>query len=245
MSLLALQRDMMGWLRTGNAGLSERIGGGPGPDIYLNNHRASLLASLRSSYPQLQRWIGETAFEGAAAHHVEAVPPTGWTLDAYGGDFAGTLAAFYPDDPEIPDLARLEWTLGEVFVAPDAPLLGNQDLAERDWDKVVLHLGPSTRRLTLATNADAIFLALSNEDDPPSAAEYARPAHLLISRSDFMPRFRSLAPEETEFVDAMTAGIRFAEICEVLTARHGKAEGVRLAGTYLSGWITAGACVAR
>jgi hypothetical protein len=244
MSLLTLQREMMGWLRTGNSDLAERIGGGPGSDVYLNNHRASLLASLGSSYPQLQRWIGEAAFEGAAAHHVEVVPSKGWTLDAYGQDFMVTLSGLYPDDPEIPDLARLVWALGEVFVAPDARALGNGDLTEIDWDKAVLHLAPSTRRLTLVTNADAIFLALSSEDDPPAAMEFAQPRELLICRADFVPRFRPLTPEEAALVDKMAEGVRFAEICETLAARHGQAEGIRLAGTYLSDWITDGACMA-
>ena len=41
MTLARLQHTMLDWLRTGDPTLAAALGGGPGPAVYLNNHRAA------------------------------------------------------------------------------------------------------------------------------------------------------------------------------------------------------------
>src|SRR6188472_3757343 len=103
MNLLALQRNFRAWLTSEASDVAAQFGerARAGLGVYLNNYRAQLLACLSASYPILRAWIGDSAFEGAAASHIDSVPPHSWTLDAYGLDFAETLQARYPDDPEI------------------------------------------------------------------------------------------------------------------------------------------------
>lgn len=241
MSLLDLQRDMMGWLRSADPSLAGRIGGGPGADVYLNNHRASLIACLDGHYPQLRRWMGDEAFEGAAAHHVETAAPTSWTLDAYGADFFSTLDLLYPEDPELSDVARLEWALEQAFVAADADPMSVADLGTVDWDEAVLRLVPSAIILTIDTNADAILLALLEEGSLPEALEHAQ--NLLVWCADFTPRFRPLNLEESDLIARLVRGAGFADICKILAERHGEAKAVGIAGTYLANWTTAGICL--
>lgn len=243
MSLLALQRDMMGWLRTADSGLAGRIGGGSGADVYLNNHRASLIACLDGHYPQLRPWMGDEAFEGAAAHHVETAAPASWTLDAYGADFCSTLDRFYPEDPELSDLARLEWALEQAFVAADAVPINVVDLGALDWDDAVLRLIPSAKILTIGTNADALLLALWEGSPPPEVLSHAQPVNLLIWCADFTPRFRPLNLEESELMARLMCGAGFAEICKTLARRHGGAKAIGIAGAYLANWTTSGICL--
>ena len=81
MSLLALQRDFRGWLTAESPEAATRLGDGPGLAVYLNTYRAQLMACLAESYPILHAWLGDAAFEGACATHIDDTPPHGWTLD--------------------------------------------------------------------------------------------------------------------------------------------------------------------
>lgn len=242
MTLLALQRDFIRWLRTGDYQYAERIGGGAGPDIYLNNHRASLMASLRSTFPLLRQWLGDAAFDQAAAHHVEDAVPASWTLDAYGADFAATLAHLHPAQQAAVDLARVEWALAEAFVAADAPVLGIGDLEKIDWEGAVLHLVPGCRCLRLATNADDILLALAADSEPPVMTLLPDPAQILVWRRAFKPRLRRLDQEETWLIGELAMGVRFAHVCALLAGRHEEGEAISRAGNYLARWARDGIC---
>lgn len=242
MSLLALQRDMMAWLRSGEPLLAERIGGGAGPAIYLNNHRAALMAALANAYVQLGRWMGSEAFEGAAAHHVEQAAPDSWTLDGYGRDFAETLAGLFPGDPELPELARLEWALSEAFTAPDAQALDLSALGAVNWDVAVLRPVPSAVLIKLRTNADAILSALFAEDAPPHPETRADPLPLLVWREGFAPRFRRLEADELRLFAQASDGLSFAALCNDLAEALGPDTGIGRAGTLLARWAGEGSC---
>ena len=139
MSLLALQRDMRLWLTREDGDAAARLGAdaAPGLRVYQNNYRAQLAACLGESFERTRDWIGGEAFHRAVVAHVDRMPPHSWTLDAYGRDFPATLAALYPADPEVTELAWLDMALGEAFVATDAVALTADDLDDIDWDDEV------------------------------------------------------------------------------------------------------------
>ncbi len=93
MSLLALQRDFRDWLTAESAEAAARLEGpgGRGLPVYLNTYRSQLLACLGETFAMARAWIGDAVFEAAAATHVDRVPPSSWTLDAYARDFPETL----------------------------------------------------------------------------------------------------------------------------------------------------------
>ncbi len=142
MNLIELQRDMRAWLTCEDAAAAARFGdeAAPGLRVYQNNYRAQLAACLEESFEHTRDWIGGEAFHRAIVAHVDRVPPSSWTLDAYARDFPATLAILYPADPEVAELAWLEMALGEAFVAADADALAADDLAAVDWDRAVLRL---------------------------------------------------------------------------------------------------------
>jgi hypothetical protein len=55
--------------------------------VHQNNYRLQLIACLTESFTYTRGWIGGEAFEAAAAAHIDRVPPSSWTLDAYPRDF--------------------------------------------------------------------------------------------------------------------------------------------------------------
>jgi len=77
--------------------------------IYRNNYRGGLIDTLRDTYPRTEVLAGEAAFARAAAHHCITHPPSSWTLDQVGAGFSATCAELFRDDPDVAELAALEW----------------------------------------------------------------------------------------------------------------------------------------
>lgn len=241
MSLLALQRDMHAWLTAQDAQAAGRIGrnASPGLLIYQNNYRAQLSACLEAIFEQTRKWMGHDAFLAAAAVHIERVPPSSWTLDAYGAGFPQTLGRLHPEDPEIAELAWIDLALDQAFVAIDAEPLSPAALADVDWDKAVLRLSPSLFLANQTTNAAAIWSALAAHAPPPPPPVEAAAAlgGLRVWRSRQGPRVRAIEADEARALQQARAGARFATICDDAVDRLGADEGVRRAGGWLESWL--------
>lgn len=240
MTLATLQAAFGRWLREECPDAAARLGGGPGLDVYLNNYRSQLIAALEAGFPQLRRYLGETAFLAAAAHHIEASPPRAWTLDAYGGDFAQTIAALHGEDPAASDLAALEWALAQAFVADDAAPVAIEALGAVDWESARFRFVPSLMLLPIASNAGDIWQALVDAVAPPATCRTPAPAHLLLWRRGFQPQFRTAAPGEADAIALLRGGASFGDLCAGLGARHGAERGATLAGGWLGSWLREG-----
>jgi hypothetical protein len=236
--LTLLQKDFRDWLRHADAEAGSRLdlADARGLAVYQNNYRASLMACLEDSYPQLLAWLGDTAFHTAAAHHIDEYPPSSWTLDDYPAGFPADLRAQFPGDPEIADLAELEWRLAECFVAADASVLDLSTLGDIDWENAQLQLTPSVSLLTMQTNATQIWSALAGGNNPPPAVLLSEPVTLVIWRQDYISCFRLLDPPEHKFLTRLQIGASFGEICAGLVEDQGDKEGIARAGSLLAGW---------
>ncbi len=242
MNLLDLQRDMRAWLVREDAGAAKRFGAdaAPGLRVYQNNYRAQLAACLESSFARTRDWIGGEAFHHAVVAHVERVPPSSWTLDAYPRDFPATLALLYPDDREVAELAWLECALEEAFVAPDAQAIAGQQLEGVDWDRAILLFTPTLDLAPLSTNATAIWAALAAEEVPPTAEMLPEAGAILVWRWDQVSRFRAIDQIEEQALLAARAGRPFADLCEAMIAMHGQERGIAQAGQLLGQWLADG-----
>lgn len=240
MTLLSLQRDFRIWLTTEPselpAAFDERSRAGLA--VYLNNYRAQLVACLTTSYPVVRLWIGESAFESAAAHHIDRVPPHAWTLDAYGSNFSETLATLYPGDAEVAELARLEAALAAAFVGIDAEPLDPGTLANIDWDAACIHLVPTFTLLPVGTNAGLIWSAITRGEAPPAACSLPAPAFLVIWRDSLAPEFRTATTQEASVLTQLQDGNTFGDVCTGLVAQMGEEQGTALAGALLRQWLS-------
>jgi hypothetical protein len=240
MKLASLQAEFGRWLRAECPDAAAQLGRGPGLDIYLNNYRSQLIHALESGYPQLRRWLGDAAFFSAAARHIETAPPHSWTLDAYGADFAQTIAALYPDDPTAVDLAQIEWGLAAAFTTPDAVPVAAAALGGVDWERARFRFVPSMTLLRVTTNAAALWQALAAGAAPPPAAALTQPATVLFWRRGFHPSFRSAERAEAEALQQLLAGTCFGALCDALAAVEGAEQGATIAGSWLGGWLRDG-----
>ncbi|WP_428334691.1 DNA-binding domain-containing protein [Novosphingobium sp.] len=236
--LADLQTRFCAWLREGDEDLAARLAPalrvGPGLTVYQNNYRTTLVEALRETHPRALLWLGDAAFESIAARFIDAQPSSHWTIDAYGAGFpallhktAGAIAA---------ELAAIDRAVGEVFVGPDAVPVQADALADVDWDGAVIRLVPSLVVLPIATNADALWLALANGDAVP-AADHAAPGTLMLWRQGFEPVMRRLDGGEAVMLERSIAGASFAAICEELAQSGDEAAAVTAAGTVLGRWL--------
>ncbi len=240
MSLAVIQRDMRIWLEHSSEAAAGRLGGGPGLAVYQNNYRAQLAACLETGFPKTLAWVGHEAFHNAVVAHVGRVPPSSWTLDAYPRDFPATLGLLFPSDAEIAELATLELALEEAFVGPDAAPIFADALGEIDWDRALLSFVPTLDLRPLTTNAPAIWAAVVEGVQPPSAETLPQGGALLVWRHGMISRFRAIDSLEEQAILLVLSGMRFAQLCTAIVDLRGEADGVALTGGYLGQWLSEG-----
>lgn len=242
MSLLGLQRDVRAWLVDEKRGAARRIRGGrtAGLDVYLNNYRAQLVACLEESFAHTRAWLGPQRFFEAVVRHIDRVPPSSWTLDAYGRDFPETLATIYGDDPEVGELAWIEYALGEAFVGADAPELGMAALGEVDWERAILRLVPTFDYRQLWTNAAALWSSLNAGEVPPAVEELGEGGFVVVWRQGHVAHFRAADAQELMSLLLVRSGLAFEGLCLRLVESLGEGAGVEQAGRYLAQWVSDG-----
>jgi hypothetical protein len=242
MSLLALQRDMRAWLVGEEEAATRRLGAAaaPGLRVYQNNYRSQLVACLAESFAHTREWIGGAAFHEAVVAHIDRVPPSSWTLDAYPRDFPATLAMLYPDDAEIAELAWIDCALGEAFVGPDAPALTAEDLGDIDWDRAILRFTPTLDIADLTTNATAIWSAIAAGEMPPAVEPLPEAGAILVWRQGLVAQFRAVDHYERQALQVARAGLPFAGLCAAMVDALGEQAGIARAGALLGQWMQGG-----
>jgi len=242
MNLADYQRTFRSWLLEPDDATAERFGPAvaAGLAVYQNNYRTQLIGCLEVSYPQVRRWLGDDAFREAAIGHIVAHPPRAWTLDHYGHDFSDTLIALYPRNPDLRELAWIEWSLSEAFVAGDPPPLDNDALADVDWDEAQLELTPSLRLRPATTNADDLWLALDSDTDVPQGAMLDAPGGFVIWRKGFHSQLKRVDATDFDALLSVRGDATFASLCDRLVDRLGEEAGVARAGALLADWLGSG-----
>jgi len=241
MSLAALQQAMSGYLinAPGND-FTALMSDAPGLAVYHNNYRFQLLDCLRDTYEKCWAWLGDDVFDSAANAHIDQHPPSSWTLDAYGHDFGQTLSALHPDDPEVAELAWIEWAMRRAFDGPDAAPIDPASLADVDWDRAHFDMTPTLKLATMTTNAAAIWSALAGEENPPAIGILAAPATLCVWRHDLSPCFRTIDDVEARMMRLALDGVSFGNMCFLLTAELGGDDAATAAGAVLAQWLRDG-----
>jgi hypothetical protein len=245
-----LQRHLLGAQSTIAAGIvdapplpiADRLG------IYRSAYQIRLIEALGETYPILYKILGDEVFSALGAAFVAAQPSVHRSIRWYGrelGDFLRSTPP-YADQPILAELAVFEWTLAEVFDAPDAKSLPRAALRAIDpaaWAGLTFRLHPSLRRLGLNWNAPAVWRAASADEMPPQPELLEQPTKWLLWRQNLQNMFRSLDPIESAALDYALRGDTFADLCAALAAWLPEEQIPLRAATLLGSWADSGIIV--
>lgn len=227
--------------------------------VYRGNYRAALVEALLDTYEKTARWVGEEAFRAAAAHHLIMHPPSSWTLDAAGEGFAETCAELFARDPDVAELAWLEWAMLEAFTAADhAPLdpagfaTATAGFGEAEWAELRFKLLPGTSAREVAHDLPAIWRAMSldssKDADEAHHTRLGSARAVLVWREGERSTFALREAEEGWAFVAVQSGMAFGELCLALagadpSAQQAESAAMR-AGAMLGRWLHDGLIVA-
>ncbi|MFN0247101.1 MAG: putative DNA-binding domain-containing protein [Kofleriaceae bacterium] len=150
--------------------------------VYEHAYTARIASVLVHDYPKLAHLVGEGELRGWTADYLRAHPPSNFSLREVGEHLARWLesrslrvSAENRDRTSLlADLARLERARTEVFDGPDATALAREDLAAHDpaeFPSLKLRLVPSSRVVTIETNADDVWDATENAPSDAQASD--------------------------------------------------------------------------
>jgi len=195
--------------------VAERLG------IYRNAYQERLIEALDDTYPNLHAVLGDEVFAALGEAYVAAHPSVFRSIRWYGAELAQFLSdnAPFAEQPILAELALLEWTLAEVFDAPDAEPVGRAAFSAIDpeaWGELRFEFHPALRRLFLKWNTAAVWQALSSGEAPPDPQCADAAAPWLLWRQNLQNYFRSMPADEAVALDCAQRGERFADMCETL-----------------------------
>lgn len=202
--------------------------------IYHHAYRARLAEVLADTYAKTCLYMGSDTFEAHARDYAVAHPPRTRSLNRYGEGLVGTLRAAYPDNPELHELAQLDWDLRTRFDSADVSTLETAAAQASDtWTTRPGVLHPSALLRAITTNVVGVWNAIHTDDDVPEAMALPAPATLLVWRKGHQPHFRTLDAAEAAWVQALHAGASVHDACAALLG-SGLWQGDP---TVLGGWL--------
>jgi len=252
MKLLAVtEEQFQDYVLTGNPSIDgEIVGDGAGfrnsrLAIYRDAYRLRLIEVLGNDYTVLHAYLGDESFNTLAGEYVAAHPSTFRNVRWFGGRMAEFIEAAprYAGHPELRELARLEWSLGLAFDSADEAPVRFEDVAAvppEAWADLRFRPHASLLRMDLRTNAVAIWKAIGDETNPPSAETFARPVAWAIWRKQHSPFFRSLEDDEAWALGALLGQASFGEICAGLCEWVAEGAAAARAAGLLRGWVEDG-----
>lgn len=180
--------------------------------VYRNNVRHNYREALRAVYAVVERLVGEHFFDHAADRYTHAHPSASGDIHAFGAQFAAFLAVFEPAAglPYLPDVARLEWAMHEVFHATAPPPFPLERLAALpDAAHPALRFRPSPACRLLASRWPVDRLWALNQPGVEWDDGFdldAGGVRLLVRRSGFEIELEPLPAADFALLVRLTAG---------------------------------------
>ena len=210
-----------------------------GLSIYAHAYRQRLVDALADAHAKTRAVLGTQAFEATALRYIAGHPPTTRSLRWFGSGFADHLRSALPQQPQLAELAQLDWALRSAFDGPDSALLAVTDLAAVSplaWATLRLTLVPTTELLRFEHNTVAVWQALNDEAPPPAVERGTAAVDWLVWRKGLQPHFRSLQAMEASLLRAMLGGASFAQACDQAPAESDDDSAARI-GVCLRQWL--------
>jgi hypothetical protein len=214
--------------------------------VYQHAYVARLVEVLASDYEYLKAHMGEDAFSDMAERYVVRYPSRSPNARWFGQHLAEFLEGELPyrDQPELADLARVEFALSEAFDAEDANVLGIADLAAfapELWSRLVFRPHPSAQMIDCKTDVMALWLAMKDEQPLPEVHVVEGGVQsIMLWRSGTVPKLRIAGAEEAMMWREACQGLQFGALCEMVATFADPDNAALRAAQYLQSWLVDG-----
>ena len=211
--------------------------------IYHRAYRLRLCEVLRDSFAKTSAYMGEL-FEQHASEFAVAQPPALRNLGRYGASLPTLLQQTYPDNPELAELAQLDWDLRSRFDGADAPASSLDALQPNSDGNIPCltmssPLHPSVVLRNSHSNAVKLWRAIDDDTEVPEVQLDDSGAGLVVWRWDLQPHFMRLDAAQYRFMQALDQGSSIQDAAqsfadtEVLPTPE-------LLGAWLQSWLSQG-----
>ncbi len=201
--------------------------------VYAHGYMARIVEAAGLEYAAIRRILGADAFEALMTRYLGVFPPRSFHLARVGDRLPGFLEfdRATVDLPFLPDLARLERSIGTSFVAAEAEAARWEQLRRRSTEELLaLRFGllPGVELVRSAWPLDELWACRFEDDDEAIAiALEGRPANVLIFRRDGRVRVERLGDAEAALVEAASCGDATLSDLQELTGAGSDAAGLR------------------
>lgn len=212
--------------------------------VYRHGYRVRLRDALRAEFTGLRSMAGRR-FEAMLDKYIRAHPSEHYNIRWYGAGLAAFLGYAHPwrDQPQLADMARLDWAISVAFDAVDEASASVADLSATPpeaWPALQLSLQQNLHVLDCRCNADAFRRAADHDQPRPHLSRFERTRQILVWRKDTTVHYRRLDEDEWHVLGIAIRGEPFAALCAGLAAYHGEATAMPRMVAILQGWLSAG-----
>jgi uncharacterized protein (UPF0276 family) len=207
--------------------------------IYHHAYRARLAEVLSDSFAKTNLYMGSDAFTELATAFAVQHPPLTRSLGRYGAELPAYVAALYPNNPELRELAQLDWDLRSRFDGADAPALDAATAASADWLSWKHPLHPSLVLRPAISNVAQLWRAIDADEDVPQAHYADETKTLAVWRKGLQPHFQTLEADEATFLTYLAAGQSIEDAAQTMTGSGSLADPHTL-GRWLQEWLENG-----
>lgn len=194
-------------------GAEKRLG------IYHHAFRARLAETLADTFARTALYVGTDSFAEWASEFAEHSPPSSTSLNCYGSDLPRYLRQRFPHNPELHELAELDWDLRSRFDMADVPALDAALAAElppEAWLQTRAPLHPTVSLRTIHTNAVSMWQAIDASMDVPPAANLPEALGLVVWRHGHQPHFQTIPLAQWHFMNLLAQGHSLAQAGDAL-----------------------------
>ena len=190
--------------------------------IYSNNYYLRLEKALSTNYPVLKIYVGADKFKILCHTYIKKYPSTHWSIRWFGNYLYDHI-----NNPALKELVQLEWTLGLISDAPNAPVLNQHDIHTiplDNWKTMRFQLHPSVYYLSFSYNIMQMWRAIIN--NPAVIPEFKKlkktrfKTHWLLWRQEINTRYYKLSKTESACITAIFNFLPFGKLCEKIFEQH-------------------------
>ena len=212
--------------------------------IYHRAYRLRLCEVLRDSFTKTCSYMGSDLFDQQTSVFVVQHPPAERNLGRYGAALPLFFQQIYPDNPELHELAQLDWDLRSRFDSADRPALTTKALeptalGEIPFLSMASPLHPSVLLRDCHTNALKLWRAIDEDIEVPAVQPVEGGTGVMVWRWGLQPHFMSLDTAQYQFMQALQSGVSIADAAQRFANTH-ILPTPKVLGEWLQSWLNQG-----